>query len=787
MHRSRAVIAALFALGILATSAEAFMPANIRLHDPSGDAAGTYHSSPSVGAFIADVLAGWLRMNPTQPSPVLAYSYSFNGGGGFIDGGIPPAPAGWMMRADPVVSVNAKTADFYYFGLLSQTGHKRIGVVRGGFVFSPPSFNWSTPQFVSSDIADGRIFLNTLAAVADSASGNLYVLYENPYADAGHIEFYRSPDKGVSWSAPMTLSPPAEVGSVSCPRIAVGPGGEVYAAWVLDAVKAASIRVRKSVDGGLSFAGEAKALQVVVNPIGAPGEPTEQLPPNFSLAVDRTKGMFRGRVYLAWKSSYEFHDDPPLPTGPALLEVEPNDTVTAATPFQVGDVIRGSSSSAPPAIADQDHYSVMLHAGDRFVAWPDSMPPNQTYNLRMVSPLGGNDRIFTSEGSSDSGGFGSVPITFVAPADGTYDLSFTPVLTTGGYRILTGFGFAGAEPGRDQHDIVACYSDDGLSWSAPNLVNHDPIGYDNALPEVLVAWDGMPYVAWNDCHDDLYGTHSHIYLGRSSDGGVTWEAERRVTNAQSYWPSAVNPIWGLGFHLAMATNDQYLHVGWADARVPNTNVYDGYLATGFSLSQCATADTSAIPGENVTLGFAINNSNLMFDQPYVVDFTSDRGWALPSVETEIVPALTNGFPVTAVFQVPDSAAVGTTTLTLHCRNLAGSESFACPVTLHIVNGLVSAGDAPLAFRLGAISPNPCLGPAGISFVLAHAGKARLQLFSADGRLVRTLLDEESTAGAGAAFWDGRDAGGRRAAAGVYFLGLESGGDKAVRQITVVRR
>ena len=35
-------------------------------------------------------------------------------------------------------------------------------------------------------------------------------------------------------------------------------------------------------------------------------------------------------------------------------------------------------------------------------------------------------------------------------------------------------------------------------------------------------------------------------------------------------------------------------------------------------------------------------------------------------------------------------------------------------------------------------------------------------------------------------WDGRDASGRRAAAGVYFLRLESGGMTQTRKITVVR-
>jgi hypothetical protein len=788
MHRSRAVFAALLALASLASAAEAVKPpSNIRMHDPSGDPPGQAQTIPVMAGLIADLLAGWISFPVFGLIPTLAYSVSFNDGASFTDGGSPPAPTGYTWRASPAVVVDERKGDFYYFGLMTASGpnRARIGVARGSFIFSPPSFNWATPVPVSSDFVSNTVYMNTLAAAADS--GNVYVLYPNYYSDPGNIELYRSTDRGVSWSGPVRLSPPPGANLFTfSPEIAIGPGGEVYAAWAVDNVKTADVLVRKSVDHGATFGPAFSGLQVVQNGISVPGVAAQGLS-EFSLAVDRTNGLHHGRCYLVGKSAYNFFDDPPLPTGPARLEVEPNDTTTQATPIQVGDVIRGNSSSAPPSAEDVDHYAVTLHAGDRFIVWPDSVQANQEYTLVMVSPRGGDDQLFTNEQISDSLGYGGLPVTFTAPVDGIYDLAFAPEKVTGRYRLLTGYGIAGAEPGRDQYDIVASYSDGGLTWSAPVLVNHDPIGFDNAIPGVLVAPDGLPYVSWSDCRDDLYGTHTNIYVGRSPDGGATWEPEQRITTASSYWSVALNPQFGPGAHTALASDGTYLHVGWADARVPTPNLYTALVIVGFNLSQCPPADTSAVPGEILSLGFQISNQSDLFDQPYVVDFTSDRGWSLPSVETEIVPALSNGFPVTAAFQVPDTAAVGTTTLTLHCRNLGGTKSVACPVTLHIVNGLVSAGAAPLAFRLGPVSPNPCSGPAAISFVLPRPGKARLQLFSADGRLVRTLVDAERPAGAGAAFWDGRDAGGRRAAAGVYFLDLEAGGEKLVRRLAVVPR
>ena len=59
--------------------------------------------------------------------------------------------------------------------------------------------------------------------------------------------------------------------------------------------------------------------------------------------------------------------------------------------------------------------------------------------------------------------------------------------------------------------------------------------------------------------------------------------------------------------------------------------------------------------------------------------------------------------------------------------------------------------------------------------MAEAGPARLAIFDARGRLVRTLLDGGLAAGDHVVAWDGRDDSGRAAPSGVYFSRLASGG------------
>lgn len=98
-------------------------------------------------------------------------------------------------------------------------------------------------------------------------------------------------------------------------------------------------------------------------------------------------------------------------------------------------------------------------------------------------------------------------------------------------------------------------------------------------------------------------------------------------------------------------------------------------------------------------------------------------------------------------------------------------------------GLVLA--APFAFALGTARPNPVSGGTTIPFTLPSTAIVHLRLFDASGRLVRTLVDELREAGRHEVGWDGRSDRGTRAAAGIYFLRLDSAGRAATQKIVLV--
>ena len=103
---------------------------------------------------------------------------------------------------------------------------------------------------------------------------------------------------------------------------------------------------------------------------------------------------------------------------------------------------------------------------------------------------------------------------------------------------------------------------------------------------------------------------------------------------------------------------------------------------------------------------------------------------------------------------------------------------------------VPGEDLPSLVRFAAPAPNPARGAARFAFALPRAAAVQLTLHDLNGRMVRALVKEELPAGTHEARWDGRDAGGRRLADGVYFARLAVGdaeGRKVLtRKVTLLR-
>ncbi|MEZ4386600.1 MAG: choice-of-anchor D domain-containing protein [Candidatus Krumholzibacteriia bacterium] len=95
-------------------------------------------------------------------------------------------------------------------------------------------------------------------------------------------------------------------------------------------------------------------------------------------------------------------------------------------------------------------------------------------------------------------------------------------------------------------------------------------------------------------------------------------------------------------------------------------------------------------------------------------------------------------------------------------------------------------DAPRVTRIHPVYPNPFNPTTTIPLDLARGGRVRLAVFDVAGKKIRIIVDESRAAGSYVEQWDGRDATGRRAASGAYYLRLEAGGEVQLQKMTMLK-
>lgn len=104
--------------------------------------------------------------------------------------------------------------------------------------------------------------------------------------------------------------------------------------------------------------------------------------------------------------------------------------------------------------------------------------------------------------------------------------------------------------------------------------------------------------------------------------------------------------------------------------------------------------------------------------------------------------------------------------------------------------LARAGTEPgvaRRFGVGPARPNPSIGTVAIDYTLAHRAHVNLRVYNVTGRLVRTLVSEELSAGARSVAWDGRDDRGQRVRAGTYFYRMVAGDWHSERKLILVQK
>jgi len=112
------------------------------------------------------------------------------------------------------------------------------------------------------------------------------------------------------------------------------------------------------------------------------------------------------------------------------------------------------------------------------------------------------------------------------------------------------------------------------------------------------------------------------------------------------------------------------------------------------------------------------------------------------------------------------------------RALANIVSAADPLSDH--------GALPEDHALSQNYPNPFNPSTTISYDLPVSGPVEMNIFNVRGQLVRTLINENQSAGSHSIRWNGRDHLGQMATSGIYFYQLKSGNGSQVRKMVLMK-
>ncbi len=767
--------------GALGTTA---LGADVLVNDTTAAerAVGAGQGEISIAAHGTNVLAAWNDGWGFETfGDLQGYGYSTDGGVTWIDGGDLPKPANSFWVSDPVVTLNEKTGEFYYVGLIEPSATTNgIGIIRA--TFSGGAVVWDTPKIIAQG-ANTTVFFDKPWAAADSATGRVYVTNTTFNAFGNLIEFRRSTTAWNAWSGGLEISNPDARGFLQGSRVVVGPTGQVYTTWKeVGPVDADTLQFRVSLDQGTSFQTRAIAATMFDNfGTGAPGFNRERGIGFPSIAVDRTHGTFHGRVYMTWNDCINFWRDlDPLlvngPPGGILIEAENNDTFGQAQTFTPGQRIIGRFSTVdtdpnPPDTGDIDIYKFTATQGTSYTFVADSIEAS-LYSMRVICSdqvtrlnLGG-DLSTSASDPTPSEGF----ITWTCPASGTYFLRMFPNIPgslPGFYTVWSVVNSTGPEPSRDQRDIMTVFStNSGTTWSAPVRVNDDPPLYDNWLPEIAVGGTGQVFTFWYDWRDaapSTCGGESQVYLGRSENGSASWSNVGPVSDVISQWTQTFSNITpNQGDYLALYANPIAVYAAWADGRNGDPDVYAAAIPLDITPALVSLAGADA-EFDRVTLNWYSGSPRV--SEAYV--YRLDGGeWTLKGAVTRDVRGQLRYVDEDVRPGVRYSYRLGV--------RIGDQELFMGEVSV------VVPGRATLS--LSGVTPNPTDRDMWVTFALPDAAPASLSLWDISGRRLRSR--EVGPLGGGRHVLNVAE--GLTLAPGVYILRLERAGQVVTERVSVLR-
>ncbi len=315
---------------------------------------------------------------------------------------------------------------------------------------------------------------------------------------------------------------------------------------------------------------------------------------------------------------------------------------------------------------------------------------------------------------------------------------------------------------RARNEVVASYQG-----------NRNPfIDHPQWVSGIFVASTGPTLTAVDDVPDDEGGVLRVAWLRHSLDvaGAVIPITHYVVQRLDDGWVDVVAvPATQTGSYVVTVATDDIAAPAspqpWSSYRVVAVETGGAVHASG--VVDAYSVDNLAPPAPVVTLDASGYPLVLAWSAPPVSDLA----------EACVFRGDAAGFVPTTPLQCGDQTAYLEYDAGIHYYVVQFADTHG---NLSAFSAEVSSGatDVPGAdgsrTAITRVYPNPFNPLTRIACVLQAPGPVRVDIFTADGHHVRTLLEDVRGAGPFEVTWDGTDLSGRRVASGSYVLRLQSG-------------
>ncbi len=427
--------------------------------------------------------------------------------------------------------------------------------------------------------ADVRVITDTTtqshnepSIAVNPANRDNLVAGSNDYREGGSNNiaayYYVSDDGGQTWAngkLPGLATPPVIQGDMA---VAFGPNNWVYYNF-LNFVRTGSnsqegVWASASSDGGHHWG----------NPVLVADGFSQYSVDKEYIIADNSNSAYRGNVYSCWTNFGS-------PTGIHFNRSTNNGTSWSSPATYIGT---GNDQGCDPAVG-----------------------PNGEVYVAFSGNSGGNAIVLNK---STNGG-----VSFTGPTriSGLVDIGSPP----GGYRASS-FPSIAANPtngtlhvvwpavnGSDPADIMYSRSiNGGSTWSTPIKLNDDSGSHWQFMPWIDVSPTGVVGVSWNDTRSDAANRNYDEYYIQSTDDGLTWTRNYRVSTVTST-PPTINGNF-IGDYTGIIMDDMYVHPIWCDTREGNTVIYTNRALISAFGGGTTTPTPTPAPPTNTSTSTATN-------------------------------------------------------------------------------------------------------------------------------------------------------------------------------------